>query len=412
MPGFEDPRVTALLASQKAMEKRLEEKDREMERERHKADIEKMQAESRREMEKLRAEIAASANNKGSTGGEMMAAQMKAIEAVVNAGQSQTAAMLASNSELIKVMMSRDPSAGINDRVDKLVDRLLANNSSGTKEQLEIMKESFNTGIMMAKGGESAPTSMADVAREFSGKVLDTAQEFIRQKGSMSKEVLAQEIQKAVGTVMNNIKGRLPIAALTGGARALPPGGQPAMPRTVAPTPQPAASILSTEEIRNRVDKVMVVFLEDMQNETENWPAVAQQQIPPEDYARLRDADGSVTFENVAMYAMSHGSPNMVQQVLAKLEEIGALTPEQVTYLMTTSGVAATATAPATAPAPAAPQVGPQHVVPEKPADLSASATSESDGEVTADDNDSDALMGDDEGPMVAQGNAIPAQGQ
>jgi hypothetical protein len=233
----------------------------------------------------------------------------------------------------------------------------------------------------------------------------------MKQKGAMSKEALAQEIQKAASGVVNHIKRQIPLAALAG-RPALPPGGQPAMRSEPAP-PQvrtPAASALSTEEIRNRVDKVMVAFMDDIENETENWVGVARAQIPPEDLARLHDESGELTFENVALYAISHGSPDMVQKVLARLQSVGAITPEQATALMMQSGVTPPPVTPAAPPQPA-PQVPPAAPPqPEKPADLTASAPSVSDGEVTADDNDADALMGEDDGPMVAQGDAYSSK--
>jgi hypothetical protein len=400
MPGVETPEIAQLKANMKMLEKRLEDKDREMERERHRADMEKIKSENTAAIDALKAEVRNSNKGQGSDGvTAIVQAQASSVNAMLQASQQQTQAILTANSELIKAIMGRDPASGINERVDKLVDKLFDLKGNTSQEHLEIMKESFQTGIMMAKGGESAPTTRVDVARDFSGKVLDTVQEYMRQKGAMSKETLAQEIQKAAAGVVNQVKRSLPLANLTG-RPALPPGGQPAM-RREAPAPAMAASsTLSTEEIRQRVDKVMLAALYDIENETETWEEIARREIPPEDQARL----GDFSFETVALYALRHGSPEIVQKVLAKLQEIGALTAEQATALQYTAGVTPPPVAPA-APPQAPPQQPPADT-PESPADLAASAPSVSDGEVTADDNDAEALMGDEDGPLVAQGEA------
>lgn len=369
MPGMEDQRVVQMSLQMKALEKRLEDKDREMERDRHRTELAQLKADMDRKFDSIVLQ------SKSTSGGDMMAAQMKAIESVVNAGQSQTAAMLASNSELIKVMMSRDPSSGINDRVDRLVEKLIDTKSSIGKEQMETMKEAFQTGIMMAKGGEASPTSLADVAREFSGRLLDVVGEFIRQKGAMSKEVLAQEIQKATGSVIAQVKRQMvPMAQRP---RVLPPGGMAAEPEP-AQVPQARQSNLSSEELRNRVDKIMIAFLNDVQNNTEEWKEVARAQIPPEDLATM----GEFTFDNVAQYAMRYGSPDVVQRVIGKLQEAGVFTAEQAAMICAAYNI----------PLPdQSGMVGPE-----------VSAPSESDDEVLADDDDDDALIGDEE-PLAPQ---------
>lgn len=376
MPGFEDPRIAQLLAAQQAMEKRLEEKDREMLTSRHEAEMRSLRDEMNRKLEM----VSAKKGDDGSVG-VMMTSQMEAIKAMMASSQAQTSAMLSSNSEMIKLIMSRDPSTGINDRVDRLVEKLLDSKSSTGKEVMEAMKESFNTGIMMARGGEQTPTTMTDVAREFSGRVLDIVGDFMHQKGQMTKEAMAQEIQKATSRVVGDLKKSLLPQAVRN--RVLPPGAVPA--GTAMPDGETASAgpPISREELKNRVDKVMVAFLSDIANGTEEWKAVAQAQIPPDELRRI----GEFTFDNVAQYSMVHGSPDLVRQVMAKLMEMGAVTAEQANMLMKSYGI----------------QVEPL----AQPAQQVMGATVQSDDDVLADDTEEDeSLLGDEE--PEPQGDAIP----
>lgn len=307
VPGqFEDPRVTQLLAAQEDMRRRLEEKDRQMMAERHEAELRTLREEMTRKIESVSA-------RPDSGIGTMLSAQMEAIKAMMASSQQSTQAMLSSNSEMIKLIMSRDPSTGINDRVDRLVEKLLDSKSSTGKEVMEAMKESFQTGIMMARGGEQAPTSMADVAREFSGRVLDIVGDFMRQKGEMSKEALAQEIQKATSKVVDGVRRQL--APLATARHRLPPGGIPASEAMPAPAGQAGPP---DDALRAQVDKVMEAFLRDIENGTETWQQVAQEAIPASEMAKI----GEFTFENIARFAMQHGSPELVRRVMIRLQEI------------------------------------------------------------------------------------------
>lgn len=365
--GFEDPRVATLLASQKLLEQRLEQKDRESLAQRHEAEMKSMRDEMMRKIEMV------TMQGKGDGGiGVMLSAQMEAIKAMMASNQQSTQAMMNSNSEMIKLIMSRDPSTGINERVDRLVEKLLDAKSSTGKEQLDIMKESFQTGILMAKGGEQAPTSMADVAREFSGRVLDIVGEFAHQKGQMTKEALAQEIQKATASVVNGLKAQLVPQALM--RRALPPGAIPAGDAM----PTPSEPSVNRDELRARVDKIMVAFLDDIEHGTENWKSVSRAQIPASELQRI----GEFSFDNVAQYAMRHGSQALVRQVMDKLQSMGAVTSQQATMLLATYGIEAS---------PA--------VAPSEPQNERASAPIEGDEDEGDDEGDEgdDALMGEGE---------------
>lgn len=324
--NYESPDVVAMKAQLKALEQKLEEKDRQSLMEKHQMEMKALRDEMTHRMEQI--QLQSNSKKDGGTG-EIIAAQMKAVEAMLQAGQQQTQAMLNSNTELIKAMLGRDPTAGTNERIDKLIERLLNSNSSNGKEVMEVMKESFNTGIMMARGGEQAPTSMADVAREFSTGVLGVVGKFMEQKGSMSKEVLAQEIQKATRNVVNDIKRRMMPTPLSHQRGQLAGGGVPAgqaMPSNAQPAePAQGQGALTVEELRARVDKVMETFIDDMTNNTENWQEVALRLIPRSELERI----GEFNFNNVAQYAMTHGSPLVVQKVIAKFQEIGLIDDEQ-----------------------------------------------------------------------------------
>lgn len=378
VPGYESPEMAGLKAQLKALEHKLEEKDRQSLLEKHQMEMKSLRDEMTHRIEQLTNQQKNNGNNDNV--GSMMGAQMEAIKSIISAGQANTQAMLSSNAEMMKLIMSRDPSAGINDRVDKLVEKLLDSKSSTGKEVMEAMKESFNTGIMMAKGGEQTPTSMADVAREFSTGVLGIVGEFMKQKGSMSKEVLAQEIQKAAGKAINDIKRRMvPQMGHHRPHHQLGDGGVPAgqaMPATqqneqgAQHPPADAGKSLSVAELRARVDKVMEAFIEDMNNGTENWKGVAMQQIPQSELQRI----GEFNFENVAQYTIVHGSPEVVERVLSKLKDMGLIDDDQASAIV----------AGAQSPQQQAPQPQPAGTVSEQ-----------SDEVIPDDSEEDDSLMGD-----------------
>jgi hypothetical protein len=155
----------------------------------------------------------------------------------------------------------------------------------------------------------------------------------MQQKGKMTKEAMTQEIQKAIGPVVNGIKARLVPQSLM--RRALPPGAISAGDAMPTPPAEPGPSV-SREELRVRVDHIMVAFLEDIEKGTESWRAVAQAQIPASELQRL----GEFSFDIVAQYAMQHGSQELVRQVMDKLQAMGTVTPQQAEMLLTTYGIA------------------------------------------------------------------------
>jgi hypothetical protein len=316
-PGFEDPRITQLMANQKALEARLEAKDREMMLVQHESEMRALRDEMNRKIDML------SQNQKGDGGiGAIVTAQMDATKAMLAASQQSTQAMLQSQSEMIKLVMSRDPNTGVNERVDKLVERLLDAKSAEGKATMDLVKEGWQTGLLMGRGGEQAPTSMVDVARDFSGRVLDIVGEFMRQKGKMSESAMKDAVHSVASRVVDGL--RRGAAAQLPTVRALPgaiPAGT-AMPAPVS-APAPASGTpLSRDELCARVDKVMVAFLHDIGTQgVETWPAVAKAEIPPDELQRI----GSLEFQPIAQYCMTHGSPALVRKVIAQLVAVGAM---------------------------------------------------------------------------------------
>lgn len=312
-PISSDPVVIQLQAQLKHMEDMLVRKDREMDEERHRRELEGIESKFAQQIESL----------KSNSGGGVQAAQMEAIKAVITAGQQQTQAVLQSQSDLMKVMMSNDRSGGLSDRVDKLMDKLFDTKADASKNLLDMAKEGFNVGLMMAKGGEQTPASLTDVAREVSDRVLDIVGEFVRQRGEMGKDALAKHIQMATQKIVGQLSRQI-----APGARLAVRGGVPAesaMPSPGIAALPPGSPQLSDADLRQRVDAVLKAFLYDIEHKSETWKAVVAQQIPPEEIAKI----GALTFENISAYAAAHGSPELLQQVGFKLAGLGASTDEE-----------------------------------------------------------------------------------
>jgi hypothetical protein len=327
-PNQEDPRVAMLTEqlNQMRTEMRIESerRDREAERERHNREIDALKTSQERQIEDLKRLISEKKDN----GSGAMAAQMEAIKAVITAGQEQTRAMMQSNSELVKVMLSKDTATPMNERIDRLMEKLIDNRASGGKEQMEIMREAFQTGIQMARGGDAAPTTMADVAKEFGARLMDIVGEYSRSRGNMSEEVITNKIKQASESVAQNVIGRLAPALKAG----LPAPQQPgAIPAASAAAQAPAASeteeIPVTPELRAAVDKVIEAFLKDLDSgdQSQTWVRVAKEVIPAEVLASI----GPLSYENLTEFAFRYGSPEVVSRAMIALAQLGAETDEE-----------------------------------------------------------------------------------
>ncbi|HEC61901.1 MAG TPA: hypothetical protein ENI27_06560 [bacterium] len=257
----------------------------------------------------------------GNDGGA--AAQVEAIKSMVQSGQEGMRVMVQamennrtasqdSMTKLMEMMFAKSDSSGDQERTDKLVEKLIDAKSESVGKIMEVMKDSFSTGMMMASGklpNEGGPTTVTDVVKTFTDRVCDIVGEYMKMKqgGQVTEEAIRSEIGSVVQEAMKQLNP------------------------TVNPAVNPAAKRLSEGQsqppsVRKAMDKVLNTFLEDARRGqiTDNWVSVAKSILPVDIVGELNRCVQKNDLKGLYALMSAHGSKNLVKEVVAHFTNLQA----------------------------------------------------------------------------------------